>query len=53
MTWKTVPICDPCWEANGLPRTPARILEEKRVVEDCHHCGRETLSGIYVRRNVR
>jgi hypothetical protein len=42
------PICDDCWIRRDLyGRPPVRLREPEQ--EDCHFCGRKTLSGIYVR----
>ncbi len=41
-------MCDDCWgEQNPNGREPIRIVT--RIVENCCYCGRETISGIYVR----
>lgn len=44
--------CDDCWVSKypGMYGCePTRLKENFREVDKCGHCGRETLSGIYVR----
>jgi hypothetical protein len=48
MTWGSVPICDECWRDIEGDREPVRFREPEP--EQCYHCGKPTLSGIYVRR---
>lgn len=50
MTW-TQPICDTCWhlEPTRAHEQPHRVTPPQ--VERCCLCGRDTLSGIYVRYN--
>jgi hypothetical protein len=50
MSW-TQPICDPCWKTEEGDREPTRLLPNARSIEKCCYCGRDTLSGIYVRRD--
>jgi superfamily II helicase len=45
----TVPICDECWRKQKGERVPVRIKEPDQEI--CHACGKETFSGIYVRKN--
>jgi hypothetical protein len=50
MSW-TQPICDPCFSTQEPSRDPVRLQPHAREVERCCMCGRDTLSGIYVRRD--
>ncbi len=52
MSWKTVPQCGSCWANENPMREPARIQPEFRETERCFTCGEETISGIYVRKEV-
>jgi len=48
MSW-TQPQCDNCWVLENGAREASRVIH--REVENCCSCGRETVSGIYIRRN--
>jgi hypothetical protein len=50
MSWRTVPICDDCWEAQNPDRGPIRLRAQP--TEECYSCHRMTQSGIYVRADV-
>ena len=50
MSW-TQPICDLCWAREEPGREPTRLLPHAREIEKCCICGRDTLSGIYFRRD--
>ena len=50
MTW-TQPICDLCWRSEEGDRDAPRLTPQFRSIEQCCMCGKDTLSGIYVRRD--
>ena len=50
MNWNQ-PFCDLCFKAEQPDREPTRIVPQSRSIEACCMCGRDTLSGIYVRRD--
>jgi hypothetical protein len=43
-------MCDDCWKREEGDREPHRLKEPYREREVCAYCGRETMSGIYVRK---
>lgn len=49
MSAKTVPICDDCWRRHWQDRDPIRLRQ--RTQETCDLCRKQTMSGIYVRRD--
>lgn len=51
MPWKNVPLCDWCYQNRHPERSPFRLRETE--VETCHDCGKETISGIYCRIEVK
>ena len=44
----TQPACADCY-LREFGREPRRLVQEARSKETCCYCGRQTLSGIYVR----
>src|SRR5215471_16425579 len=48
--FKTVPICDECWNKHWPRRRPFRLKHPTKEV--CDLCDRETRSGIYGRRDT-
>lgn len=50
MNWNQ-PLCDLCWHAENPDRQATRLLPRARSIEQCCMCGRDTLSGIYVRKD--
>jgi hypothetical protein len=46
-----VAICDVCWKKENGDRQPHRLVNPEK--ETCASCGRETTSGIYVRKEER
>ena len=45
-TW---PMCVDCWNERNPTKMAAQII--KSPIEICCECGKETQSGIYIRRN--
>jgi hypothetical protein len=51
--WRSVPICDSCWQEQEPGREPVRVAyDHHRERETCYACGETTYAGIYVRREV-
>jgi hypothetical protein len=49
MPWKTVPICDQCWNLQN-DHEPVRLQHTE--TEKCYKCGQNTSSGIYIRAEI-
>jgi hypothetical protein len=52
MNWNQ-PLCDPCWNTENPDRVATRLAPHGREIETCCMCGKDTLSGIYVRRDPK
>ena len=44
-------MCDLCWRSEEGDREPSRLTPQFRSIEQCCMCGKDTLSGIYARRD--
>lgn len=50
MSWNQ-PFCDLCWRQEEGDREPTRLAPQFRCIERCCMCGKDTLSGVYARRD--
>jgi hypothetical protein len=50
MSWKSVAVCEDCWDKRNPDRPAFRLREGPE--ETCCYCGDRTTSGIYTRENV-
>lgn len=51
--WQSLQQCEECWVEENGDREPVRMKEEFRENTTCCTCNHMTISGIYVRKDVK